>query len=84
MAVRDLMIGAMSSARSNFCLTRARLAANCLVDLIQFLNEDLGIVAAEGITKVEIPGFNGVAYEKRWPSTPNFSSSGRPEARRST
>ena len=69
--LRDLLLGAMSSAKSNFCLARLRLTANALFDLIEFINDEHKLVTAEEIEKVAFPDFDQEAYEIKWPSSPN-------------
>lgn len=68
--LEELIVGAMSDADSNFCLSRLTLVCNALLDLIIFLNEDRKISPPENLEKVPIANFNSDKFLEVWPLRP--------------
>jgi hypothetical protein len=68
-----LLMGAMSDAKSNFCLRRLKLLCNALADLVLFLHEHNRLALPDQVEKVKVLSFDMVEYEKLWPSEPNNS-----------
>ncbi|WP_319575971.1 hypothetical protein [uncultured Desulfobacter sp.] len=71
--LEDLLKGAMSDAKSNFCLRRLKLICNSLHDLVLFLHAHNNLSPAEGLERVSVPSFDENEFEKLWPSSPNNS-----------
>lgn len=69
--LEELIVGSMSSAKSNFCLPRMKLLCNALMDLVEFLHRHNNLAPAEGLEKVDIQHFDMDAYLQKWPATPN-------------
>ncbi|MDX7805794.1 MULTISPECIES: hypothetical protein [Aeromonas] len=69
--LEELLYGSMSSAKSNFCLTRLKLLGNSLMDLVKFLHEHNQLEEAEGLEKLTIQDFNIDKYHEKWPVKPN-------------
>jgi hypothetical protein len=67
----DLLSSSMSHAKSNFCQTRLRLAANALVDLIEFLHKDRQLASAETAERINILDFDNGEYLVMWPTSLN-------------
>jgi len=68
-----LLISSMSEAKSNFCLTRLRLACNALTDLVLFLHAHNHLPPAEAPGKVPVPAFDYEKYQCKWPSDPGHA-----------
>ncbi|GAM65519.1 hypothetical protein JCM19232_5019 [Vibrio ishigakensis] len=68
--LEKLVFGSMSDAKSNFCLTRLKLFANALMDLVLFLQEHNEIKQSETLEKIPIKDFDLDGYLKDWPITP--------------
>ena len=60
-ALERLLNGAMSSAKSNFCLTRLRLLSKAIVALIRFLGEERKLLPVDAVELVEVTGFDDFA-----------------------
>lgn len=68
--LQDLIIGSMSTAKSNFCLIRLKLLSNALMDLVVFLQQYNNLGAADQIENVDVPNFDIEAYLNVWPKSP--------------
>ncbi|WP_421333066.1 hypothetical protein [Aeromonas sp. 603607] len=71
--LEELLYGAMSDAKSNFCLTRLKLLGNALMDFVAFLHDHNQLREAEGLVKISVQNFKMDAYLEKWPVTPNKS-----------
>ncbi|MBV6817192.1 hypothetical protein KWG64_04460 [Rahnella sp. PD12R] len=67
-ALKNLLIGSVS--KQGFYLTRVKITANALVDLIKFLNETNKLYQADCIEKIKISNFNNDEYNRIWPAAP--------------
>ena len=68
--LENLLIGAMSDARGNFCLNRLKLTGNAFADLVQFLRRINGLGDDASMEKIPLADFKNDEFDKDWPASP--------------